>query len=47
VAKPLHETDILRAAAAFEVAHPWADKRQKAVSQQERVATKEPLQAET
>jgi Asp-tRNA(Asn)/Glu-tRNA(Gln) amidotransferase A subunit family amidase len=27
VAKALHETDILRVAAAFEAAHPWADKK--------------------
>jgi aspartyl-tRNA(Asn)/glutamyl-tRNA(Gln) amidotransferase subunit A len=27
VSKPLHETDILRAAAALEAAQPWADKR--------------------
>jgi aspartyl-tRNA(Asn)/glutamyl-tRNA(Gln) amidotransferase subunit A len=26
VAKALAETDILRAAAAFEAAHPWTDK---------------------
>src|SRR4029078_9942973 len=27
VARALHETDIFRAAAAFEAAHPWADKK--------------------
>jgi len=27
IAKALHETDVLRAAAAFEAARPWADRR--------------------
>ena len=27
VSRALHETDILRAAAAFEAARPWADRR--------------------
>jgi hypothetical protein len=27
VSKALHETDILRAAAAFEAARPWADRK--------------------
>ena len=33
VAKALHETDILRAAAAFEAARPWADRRPPAAPQ--------------
>jgi aspartyl-tRNA(Asn)/glutamyl-tRNA(Gln) amidotransferase subunit A len=33
VARALHETDILRAAAAFEVARPWADRKPPSATQ--------------
>jgi aspartyl-tRNA(Asn)/glutamyl-tRNA(Gln) amidotransferase subunit A len=42
VSKALHETDILRAAAAFEAAQPWADKKPSVAAPHERLSTKGP-----
>jgi hypothetical protein len=37
VSRALHETDILRAAAAFEAAQPWADRKPSVAPPQERL----------
>jgi Asp-tRNA(Asn)/Glu-tRNA(Gln) amidotransferase A subunit family amidase len=41
VSKALHETDILRAAAAFETAQPWADRKPPLTSAREQAAGRE------